>query len=467
MDNILGLLTAFGLVLLNAFFVAAEFSLVSVRRSRIETLIDKGNATAKVVKEAIDDLDRYIAATQLGITIASLGLGWVGEPTLGHIIEPLIEHLLEPIAHILPAETTKAVSAATLGGALAFVVITVMHVVIGELVPKSLALQDPERTSLWIARPTAWITSLFRLPIWLLNGTGNALLRLLGVQPGSEHPAALPVEELRILVRSSHEGGMLEKDEREIIDAVFDIRNLFTRQVMIPRTDIDMFSADTPLPEIIAHVRETPYNKFPVFDRDPDDIIGVLYVKDLLDPSPEKQTARDFCAEALFVPETLPLVRLLELFRESGKHIAIVHDEFGGTEGLVTLDDVLGKIIGELPDRYEYVHVEHDDVIYRDEDCLVSGLMLIEEFNERFDLELSDQNYNTIGGYVMGRLERVPKKGDEVEVPQEGITLHVDSMHALRVDWLVVDGVEDKGCESKLEISQFEAPTSSNSNDSE
>ncbi|MBN1286287.1 MAG: HlyC/CorC family transporter [Anaerolineae bacterium] len=443
MENVFGLLAALGLVLLNAFFVAAEFSLVSVRRSRIETLIAEGNSAAKVVQAAIKDLDRYIAATQLGITIASLGLGWVGEPALGHLVEPLVAGLLEPVSHLLPEGATGAVSAAAIGGAIAFTIITVFHVVIGELVPKSIALQNPERTSLWIARPTTWVASLFRFPIWVLNGTGNALLRLIGVPPGSEHPAALPVEELRILVRSSHEGGMLEKDEQEIIDAVFDIRNLLTRQVMIPRTDIDMLSADMPLPEIIRHVRKTPYNKFPVYGRDSDDVIGVLYVKDLLDPSPDKQTARDFCTEALFVPETLPLVRLLELFRESGKHIAIVYDEFGGTEGLVTLDDVLSKIIGELPDRYEYDQTEHQDVISRDGKCLVSGLMLIDDFNEEFGLRLSDQNYNTIGGYVMGRLERMPKVGDVVEVPDAGIVLHVDSMHDLRVDWLVVERTGD------------------------
>lgn len=440
MNDFLGLAVAFGLVLLNAFFVAAEFSLVSVRRSRIETLIEEGNATAKVVGSAIGSLDRYIAATQLGITIASLGLGWVGEPALGHLVEPAIEAVLEPVLHLLPEGASEAISGAAIGGAIAFLIITTLHVVVGELVPKSIALQKPEQTALWIARPTAWATSLFHWPIQVLNGTGNALLRLLGFERTEGHPALVSsVEELRILVHSSEELGVLDGDERDIIDAVFNIRNLLTRQVMVPRTEIYMVSADDSLSELVRHAIETPYTKFPIYDQDADHIIGIVYVKDLvqaLASGDDQQTARALAAEPLFVPESLPVVNLLQLLREQGKHIAIVHDEFGGTEGMVTLDDVLGKIVGELPDRYEYDQLHAPEAVQQGDRYLVNGLMLIEDFNEEFGLNLSDENYNTIGGYVMGRLERIPQVGDAVEA--EGASLRVEQMDELRIALLRV-----------------------------
>ncbi len=438
MSDFMGLAAAFGLALLNAFFVAAEFSLVSVRRSRIEALIKQGNATAKVVYQAISDLDRYIAATQLGITIASLALGWVGEPALGHYIEPVVESILEPVLHLLPEGGVETISGAAIGGAIAFIIITTLHVVVGELVPKSLALQNPEQTSLWVARPMVWVTSLFRFPIWVLNGAGNALLRLMGVNTtGDEHQRALSVEELKILVRSSEESGVVHEDEREIIDAVFEIRDLMVRQVMVPRTEMDMCRADATLEEIVGYVVQAPYTKFPVYDQDYDHIIGVLYVKDLIGPkTAENPAARDLCAEALFVPETLPVIKLMELFRASGKHIAIVHDEFGGTEGLVTLDDVLGKIVGELPDRYEYELNEPSEVISREDDFLVCGLMPLEEFNEAFGVHLMDHNYNTIGGYIMGRLNRIPQEEDMVEA--QGLVLRVETMDQLRIDRLSV-----------------------------
>lgn len=441
MDNLFGLAVAVGLVLLNAFFVAAEFSLVSVRRSRVETLIEEGNATAKVVRDAISNLDRYIAATQLGITITSLGLGWVGEPALGHLVEPVVEAILHPLFPQISEGATEAVSAAAIGGGIAFVLITTLHVVIGELIPKSIALQKPEQTALFVARPTAWVTRLFRLPIGVLNGISNALLRLLGFATAEEQHAAISsVEEFRILVRSSEEVGVLHEDEREIIDAVFDIRNLVTRQVMVPRTEIDMLSADASIDEIVRHAIETPYSKFPVYDHDPDHIIGVLYVRDLvaaLAANDRTQTAGSLCAETLFVPESLPVVNLLQILREHGKHIAMVYDEFGGTEGMVTLDDVLGKLVGELPDRYEYDYQLRSPRTHRRRDeHIVSGLTQLDDFNEEFGLHLADENYNTIGGYMMGRLQRIPQVGDVVEV--DGAVLRVESMDELRIDIISV-----------------------------
>ena len=439
MSDLLGLLVAFGLVAINAFFVAAGFALVSVRGSRIEALVEEGNASAEIVRKAIRDLDRYVAATQLGTAVASLALGWVGEPTVGRLIAPLVEAILLPFFPDLSDEATRVVTATALGGLIAFIITTTVLMVMGELVPKSVALQNPERTSLIVARPTLWAARLLRWPVSLLNGLANALLRVLGVQPAPEHRHVLSIEELKILVRNSEEVGVLQEDEREIIDAVFDIRRLVTRQVMIPRTEMYMVSADAPIDELVRLTIETPYTRFPVYDKDADHIIGVLHLKDLMAATvagDHSRTARTLAAETVFVPESLPVVNLLQLLRERGEPVAMVYDEFGGTEGMVTLGDILGKLVGELPDRYEFDQRRTADGTGQDEEFTVNGLMLIEDFNEEFGFDLSDENYNTIGGYVMGRLQRIPQVGDVVEVP--GAMLRVDTMDELRIDRLGV-----------------------------
>jgi CBS domain containing-hemolysin-like protein len=293
-----------------------------------------------------------------------------------------------------------------------------------------------------LAPPMRLFSRVFSPMINLLNGATRLVLRLFGLRGGDEDARVYTVEELRQIVRESEAGGVLDEDEREIIDAVFDIRGLLVRQVMVPRTEMHMVAAGARLDEIMRETIETPYTKFPVYDRDPDDIIGVLYVKDLVKALAHPKgeiTAQSLATGTLFVPETMHVVRLMELFRKSGKHIAIVHDEFGGTEGMATLDDILGQLIGEVPDRFEYDQGEYHDIICDGDDfCVVDGLMLIEEFNELFGVRLHDENYNTIGGYVMGRLGRVPKVGDTVQA--QGVRLSVEAMDALRIDQIGVYG---------------------------
>jgi len=344
----LKLLAVIFLVLANGFFVAAEFSLVSVRRTRIAELLAQGEPGATWVQKAIENPDRVIAATQLGITLASLGLGWMGEPALSHLLNPVVE--------LFPAAMQSGVSHSISAG-IAFAIITFLHVVVGELAPKSIALQNPERTSMIVARPTVLSEWIFKPAIWLLNGSGTLLLRLVGVKPASGHELVHSVQELKMLVDQSAEGGVMMAEESEMLHAIFDLGDLVVRQVMIPRTEMIAVEADTPLEEIIELVTQSTYTKFPVYDDSLDQILGIVHVKDLLralqSPDCKDCTARSLMREPVFVPETISVRALLGQFRTNRQHIAIVLDEYGGTAGLVTLEDLLEEIVGEVSDPFD------------------------------------------------------------------------------------------------------------------
>jgi CBS domain containing-hemolysin-like protein len=425
--DLLGLAAVVVLVLLNGFFVAAEFSLVSVRQTRIAELVESGNARAETVQTALKNPDRVIAATQLGITLASLGLGWIGEPALSHLIAPIIE--------LFPAELQSGLSH-SLSAGLAFVIITFLHVVVGELAPKSIALQDPENTSLFVARPTLWSERLFKPFIWALNGTGNALLRLVGVEPASGHQLVHSVEELKMLVTASTEVGVVAQQEGELLHAIFDFGDLLVRHVMIPRTEVTAVEADLPLNEILPLITESTYTKFPVYDDDLDNILGIIHVKDLLrtmlETGWQKSTVRSLVREPLYVPETLAVSALLHELRANRQHIAIVLDEFGGTAGLVTLEDLLEEIVGEVSDPFDKFTPE----IQRQPDgsYLIDGLCLMEDVNSTLGLDLHDPAYDTIAGYTLGKLGRMPRVNDRIESDQ--VAILVETMDGLRIDRL-------------------------------
>jgi putative hemolysin len=422
--DLLKLVVVFLLVLANGFFVAAEFSLVSVRRTRIAELVSHGNSSAEAVQKAIENPDRVIAATQLGITLASLSLGWIGEPALSHLILPLV--------NLFPNAIQSGLSHSISAG-IAFVLITFLHVVVGELAPKSIALQDPEKTSLVIARPTLWSEMIFKPAIWLLNGSGNALLKLVGVQPATGHGLVHSIEELKMLVTASAESGVVEAEESQMLHAIFEFGNLIVRQVMIPRTEIVSVEADTPLNDIISLVSESTYTKFPIYEDSLDQIIGIVHVKDLLSamqgPDCQQCTARDFAREPIYVPETISVNSLLHQFRADKQHIAIVMDEYGGTAGLVTLEDLLEEIVGEVSDPFDMfipeIQTQPDGTI------LIDGLTLIEVVNEQLGLNLNDPDYDTIAGFVLGKLGRIPRLQDTVE--GGGVHLRVDAMDGLRI----------------------------------
>lgn len=411
------------LVLANGFFVAAEFALVSVRRTRVTELVSQGNSAASWVQKAVNDPDRFIAATQLGITLASLGLGWIGEPALSHLIEPVVS--------LFPAAVQSGVSHG-LSAALAFGVITFLHVVIGELAPKSIALQSPEQVSLVVARPIIWTEWIFKPAIWLLNGAGNGLLRLAGVRPAAGHELVHSVAELKMLVTASAEIGVVKVDEEEMLHAVFDFGDMLVRQVMVPRTEMVAVPAETTLESLKDIAVQNPYSKIPVYQDSLDHVIGVVHLKDVLRAMYGKRagvkTARDLMRETIFVPETARIGTLLKRFRTRQQHLAIVLDEYGGTAGVATLEDLLEEIVGEVSDPFD---AEPEIQAMSDGSSLIDGLSLIDEVNDHFGLNLANPDYDTIAGFVLGKLGRLAQVGDSIEV--EGVTLRVEAMDGRRV----------------------------------
>jgi CBS domain containing-hemolysin-like protein len=434
-NDLMGLALIVVLVLLNAFFVAAEFALVSVRRTRIEEMVAQGDQRALAVRRAISDPDRFIAATQLGITLASLGLGWIGEPALSHLIDPVVS--LIPIPSNWVNLTAHGISAA-----IGFGVITFIHVVVGELTPKSIALQRAERTSLFVAPPMILAEWIFKPAIWLLNGTGNLILRVLGFRAASGRELVHSVEEIKMLMAASANQGLLGVTEHDMLDAVFDLRQLMVRQVMIPRTEMAVLEADDTLGDMIALQKDSSHGKMPVYENDIDHIVGVLYVRDVVEELAKGALdvpIRRFIRPAIFVPETARIGVALAVFRDKRQHVAIVLDEYGGTAGLITLEDVLEEIAGDMPDQFEGED-EREIVQQPDGSWQLSGLALIEDVNDELGLALVDENYDTIGGFVMGKLERIPKAGDEIATGKAHFqVIEVDGM---RIDRLrvVLDG---------------------------
>jgi CBS domain containing-hemolysin-like protein len=436
MDIFLKLLAVAGLVLANGFFVAAEFALVSVRRTRVQELIAQGNRAAAVVRRAIQDPDRFIAATQLGITVASLLLGWIGEEALLPILGPLFGLL--PEAWLGPARASLAV-------ALSFVLITFLHVVVGELAPKSIALQNPERTSLVVARPILWSFYVFLPFIWLLNGAGTLFLRLLRVRPASGHERVHSVEELKMLVAASGKEGVLEKEEQRMLVSVFDLGEITARQVMIPRPDVTTISQDDPVSVLLERFRETGHSRFPVLGPGGvDDVVGVVSVKDLLLDMPGctldmSRPVRDWMRPALFFPETKPVADLLQELRQDHTRMAILVDEYGGMGGALTVEDIVEEIVGEIQDELDREPRSFQPVDERT--LVVSGQMRIEEANEELELGLPEtEDYETVAGFILTHLQRLPAEGETFRY--HGMRIRVQKMRGPRIEQVEITRLE-------------------------
>lgn len=438
MDILLKLLAVVALVFANGFFVAAEFALVSVRRTRIKELVDKGNRTAEMVKRAIDDPDRFIAATQLGITIASLLLGWIGEEALEPIFEPLLGLL--PEAWIGPARASIAV-------AISFAVITLLHVVLGELAPKSIALQHPERTSMIVARPMLWSFYLFLPFIAILNGTGNLFLRLLRIEPASGHERVHSVQELKMLVEASRQEGVLEEDERRMLVSVFDFPQLTARQVMIPRPDAHTIQHDAPVRELLEQFRETGHSRFPVLGPGGvDDVVGVISVKDLLrdtpiDASILERPVQEWMRPALFFPETKPVGLLLHALQEDHTRMAVLVDEYGGMAGVLTVEDIVEEIVGELQDELDQEMLLFQPVDERT--FVLSGQIRVEEANEELGLSLpTGEDYETVAGFILTHLQRLPSEGETFRY--QNLRLRVVGMRGPRIEQIEITRLAER-----------------------
>ncbi len=381
---------------------------------------------------------RLIAACQLGITIVSLALGAVGENTFQALLTPTFSRIT--LAPNLQSLTSLL---AALPLILSLIIITSIHVVLGEQVPKVATLHQPERVAMLGAQPMNIFTKVFKWFIDILDWATRLVLRIFGLAVVGEHSLIYTVDELKQMINESEEGGVLETPEREMLESVFDFGELLVRQVMIPRTEIVAIEADTGLEEIIATVTQYSYTKLPVYEADLDQIIGILHVKDVLrvmnQPDCQETSARKMARETLYIPETLPVNELLHQFRHNRQHIAIVLDEFGGTAGLVTLEDLLEEIVGEVGDQFD----ENNPEIQTQPDgsVLIDGLTLMEAVNQQLELNLSDPHYDTIAGYFLGKLGHIPKNGDVVEAG--GVRLKVESMDGLRISQLSLVRLND------------------------
>ena len=407
--DLLTLLGVVALVLTNAFFVAAEFALVSVRRSRMEELLAAGQTSAKTVLAAMHDLGTYIAAAQVGITMAGLGLGWVGEPVMARWLLPLFGWMSS-----LAAEATAHTIAVTL----AFALITFLHVVFGEQIPKVVAVQRGEATALWVMPLMRLTIVLMRPLVWGLNAFSNGVVRLMGLEPGSEMHGVHSVDELQILVRQSRQAGVIDELEGRLVERAFRVPDLMARDVMVPRTDLVALDVTLPTADLLDRMAASHHQQLPVYEGTMDNIIGFLYVQDVLRHLRQKPAAFDIRQQVrapLFVPETVRLDDLLRSFQQRHRHVAVVTDEHGGVAGLVTLSDVVEEVFGEVPEATE-VHAP-DIQEQPDGRLLVRGDVRLRELNDRFGWSLEAGRVDTIAGYVMDRLYRLPRVGDSVETP--------------------------------------------------
>jgi len=423
------------LVLANGFFVAAEFSLVTVRKTRVDQLIAEGNRMARSVRRAISDPERYIAATQLGITMASLGLGWIGEPAVADTLRPVFAGLPAPLGEV---------SAHSVSVAIAFALITALHIVLGELAPKTIALQQTEKTALLVVKPTQWFMWTLWPFIALLNGMGLAAVRALGLKPPSGHSMVHSEEELKMLVTASQEAGVIEEDEEQMLHRVFGFGDLTAGQVMLPRTEMAIIRTEASLEEALELAAREPHLWVAVCREGPDDIVGMLHVKDLFRAvlkSGEPFRLIDWVREVLTVPETMNADDVLNEMRNHHTHHAVVIDEYGGTAGLVTFAGLMERIVGEVGSDFGPAGSRISPL--PDGSALIDGLALTQDVNERFGLHIDESVYHTIGGYVLGRLGRRARLGDKLDA--EGRILRVEALDGLRVARVLLSAPRKEG----------------------
>jgi len=419
-DTIIRLVSVIVLVAANGFFVAAEFSLVASRKTRIEAMIRRGNTKAKLVGRALTHLDRYIGATQLGITLASLGLGWIGEPALAGTIEGLFAGLPEP----MDAIATHAVA-----GTIAFAIITILHIVLGELMPKAVALLYPEKTSTWVVVPLLTFTFVANPFIWALNGTANRMLKLFGLRPPSEHERVHSAEEIRMLVEQSHEAGKMRRSGARLLTGVFEFSEKTARDVMTPRTEMVALHLEDTIAAAADRIAGAGRSRYPVYRASLDDIVGIVHAKDVLaamrrdDPPALEVLLRP----AHFVPGTREVEDVLADMKLRKTHLVIVLDEFGGTAGLVTMEDLLEEIVGQIEDEYDRPRRPPSVLT----GAAFPGRMEIAEVNTKTGLELDAGDYSTLGGFLFGVIGRLPKVGDRVAV--EGGEFEVTAMEGRRI----------------------------------
>jgi CBS domain containing-hemolysin-like protein len=419
---------ALALVLLNGFFVAAEFALVKVRATHLEA--DKETRRGRLALSMIDNLDGYLSASQLGITLSSLGLGWIGEPAFAWLLEPLLR------AVNAPEQLLRPVSLVT-----AFATITLLHVVIGEQAPRSLAIRKPRRTAMTASIPLYLFYKITYPAIWLLNGLSNQFLRLVGIEPPRGHELAPSEEEIRSIL-ASDEQSKITPEKRELLDNVFELSDRIARQVMVPRSEVVYLDVDLPMEENLQRARESGHTRFPLCQGDLDHIIGLVHIKDLFRAVSPPRSLLDVRRDTFFVPETLSLDSLLRRMRSARIHMCAVLDEYGGISGIVTLENIIEEIVGEIQDEFDY---ERPDVIRVAEGTYqVLGSTLIQDLEDELEVELGaeEREEDTVAGIVLSEIGRRARVGDRVTVGP--LTLEVREVDHNRITSLRATVVESE-----------------------
>ena len=420
---ILNLFFVIFLVLLNGFFVAAEFAIVKVRSSRIDSLVQEGTSRAKFAANLVHNLDAYLSVSQLGITLASLGLGWIGEPAVAKFMYPVLSSfdLSNDLVH-------------TISFAIAFSFITALHIVLGELAPKSLAIQKAEDVALWVSIPMIACYKLMYPFVWLLNRVAAGILSIFGIKLANEVEAAHSEDEIRSLMEESHKQGYINQTELTLVDNIFDFAERNAREVMIPRTDMVCLYTEDSFDKNLEVALTEQLTRFPICAPDKDNIIGFVHIKDLFAAvaSGEKPEVQSIARKIIAVPESMPLSNLLKLLQKHRSQIALVVDEYGGTSGMVTVEDILEEIVGEIQDEFdeERPAIEERDLnLYS-----VDAKLLLEEINDILGLELVSDSFDTIGGWLYSKIEIPPKVDEKIEFNgDEFIVEEVDNVRITRV----------------------------------
>ena len=418
----------FVLLLINAFFVAAEFAIVRARKVKIEQLTKDGNVDAKLALKALEDMNFFIAAVQVGVTIASIGIGWFGSPTIEMMLEPILNKFPETQVYVAPITAIVA-----------FLTVTFLHVVIGEQVPKCIALQYPEKLSLYVAKPMNLFMIISKPFVWILNVACNGILRLLRV-PVSTARVVHTIEDLDLLVDTSYDEGVLNETEKDMLHNMFNFSDLTAREVMIPRTDMVCVPIDMPFDELNKLAKDNQYTRYPVYDGDIDHITGLIHVKDLYSLSIEDKetTVESLQRKIMLVPETMTLDNLVREFKKNKSQMAVVVDEFGGTSGIITLEDVFEEIFGDVQDEFDE-ETEINITEIKPNHYLVNGMMRLDELAEYFDLpdeKLEVEDVDTIAGLVVKELGRLAVLDDFVKY--EDFTFTVKEIDGARITKLLV-----------------------------
>ncbi|MFX3634846.1 MAG: hemolysin family protein [Candidatus Pristimantibacillus sp.] len=414
------------LVVMNGFFVAAEIAMVKARGIRIDTLASEGHSRARLASHLTNNLDMYLFACQLGITLASLGLGWIGVPVIKNIIEPWL----------LAIGTGNTVLIYIVSFIIAFLFITVLHIVIGVLAPKTIAIRKAETVTLLTARPLVYFHKIMIPFLWMLNGISNWLLKRFGIEPTSEHDSAHTEQEIRDLMQESHKSGHIDNTELTLVDNIFDFADTNAHEIMIPRTDMICLYVNLSLEENRTIALEEMRTRYPVCDNDKDNILGFIHIKDLLKDTTQSVTdITQIIRPITTVPESMQISNLLKLMQKKKTQISILIDEYGGTSGLVTMEDIMEEIVGEIQDEFDEERPEiekKDDSAYS-----ISGLMLIEEVNSYFGLQIDTDDYDTIGGWVYSQFETPPKNNQRINV-SDHIAFIIEETDHLRISRVIV-----------------------------